>query len=131
MIIRPSADSRPATASRAGVSAVPAIWLRYRDRALAAPGLRVNFLLWLLLLLTNITDVLASRYALARGAVELNPNVAVLLEAHGISGLVLFKGLWLVLLLLLLPYIKGWLQWLYGFVSLAYLLLSAYHLYHI
>ncbi len=113
------------------MSAVPVFWLRYRNQMLTAPRLRINFLLWLLLVLTNVTDVLASRYALAHGAVELNPIVAALLDAHGISGLVLFKGFWLVLLLILLPYIKGWLQWLYGFVSVAYLLLSAYHLYHI
>ena len=92
---------------------------------------RINLLLWLLLVITNVTDVLASKHALAHGAIELNPIVALLLESHGMTGLVVVKGFWMVLLLLLLPYVRGWVQWLYALVVFAYLLLSVYHLYHI
>ena len=105
--------------------------LHHPEQPPPVSALRTNLLLWLLLVVTNVTDVLASRHALARGATELNPIVALLLDHHGMTGLVVVKGLWLILLLMLLPYIRGWVQRLYALVALAYLVLSAYHLYHI
>ncbi len=131
MIIRPTDPGRPATslpldeAARSVARPRDAAGPRYWSR------LRINYLLWFLLVATNVTDVLASKHALANGAVELNPIVARLLEAHGITGLVVFKGVWLLLVLVLVPYIRGWTQSLYVFVSFAYVLLAAYHFYHL
>ena len=125
MIIRSSAPGRPVHLPPGSGSAWPG------ERLSSFSRLRVNYLLWLLLVITNLTDVLASKHALAHGATELNPIVALLLEAHGITGLVVFKGVWLVALLVLVPLIKGWVQWLFVLVSMAYVLLAVYHLYHL
>ena len=131
MIIRPSERRDPAVLPRFRTPALPFKQRRQGQPPPTVAHLRVNYLLWLLLVLTNVTDVLASRHALAHGAVELNPLVARLLEAHGINGLMLIKGFWLALLLVLVPYLRGWVQWLYASVSTAYVLLAAYHLYHL
>ncbi len=131
MIIHPSEKGRVGESVAVDVPASPGSWLRDRQTQPTPSLLRLNYLLWILLVVTNITDVLASKHAFERGAVELNPIAHLLLEAHGIVGLALFKALWLAILLSLVRFIKGWVQWLYVFACVVYLALAIYHLHHL
>ena len=87
--------------------------------------------MWALLAVTNIVDVLASRRAFDFGMGELNPFVSMLLDEFGILGVALFKAFWLLVLLGLLPYVKGWTQKFFELACVVYLLLTALHLWNL
>jgi hypothetical protein len=87
----------------------------------------LNLYLWAFLVVTNIVDVLASRRAFELGMTELNLVVDLILADYGILGVALFKSFWLVGLMFLLPYIRGWTQLLLGLVCLAYFALTVVH----
>ena len=91
----------------------------------------LNVYLWLLLVATNLVDLLASRRAFAIGIDELNPVVDAILVDQGIWGIGLFKAFWLLVLLLLLPRIQGWTQALLAFACLVYFALTLLHLWHL
>ena len=75
---------------------------------------------WSLLLVTNAVDVLASKRAFASGIAELNPAVDLVISHFGVWALAVSKAIWLVMLLLLLPYIRGWTQALLALSCLVY-----------
>jgi hypothetical protein len=91
----------------------------------------LNRYLWLLLVVTNVVDVLASRRAFEFGIEELNPIVDSVLSAYGIWGIALFKALWLGVLLVLLPHIRGWTRMLLAFACLAYFALTVLHIWNL
>ena len=88
----------------------------------------LNLYLWAFLVVTNIVDVLASRRAFELGMTELNLLVDLVLADHGILGVVLLKTFWLVVLMFLLPYIRGWTQLLLGLACLAYFAVTVIHI---
>ena len=65
--------------------------------------MRLNLYLWVFLVVTNAVDVLASRRAFELGIAESNRVVDLILANFGLLGVVLFKGFWLLILMLLLP----------------------------
>ncbi len=131
MIILPCEKERAVESVALDVPASPGSRAQDRQAQPAPSLLRLNYLLWVLLVVANITDVLASKHAFERGAIELNPIANLLLEAHGIAGLAVFKALWLVILLSLLRFIEGWVQWLFVFACAVYFALALYHLHHL
>jgi hypothetical protein len=88
----------------------------------------LNLYLWVFLVVTNIVDVLSSRRAFESGITELNPVVDLVLADYGILGVVLLKSFWLVGLMFLLPYIRGWTQFLLGLACLAYFAVAVLHI---
>ncbi|MCZ6888382.1 MAG: DUF5658 family protein [Gammaproteobacteria bacterium] len=100
-------------------------WASHQD---FLPRSHLNIVLWCLLALTNVVDVLASRRAYEIGIGEMNPVVSMLLTQYGVLGIALFKGFWLLLLLLLLSRIAGWTQKLFVCACLIYIALAAYHI---
>ena len=109
-------------------------WRRHHSLGLARPGQasprarHLNRYLWVLLAVTNLVDLLASRRAFALGIGELNPIVDLLFSAYGIASIALFKLFWLVALLVLLPYVRGWTQALFAFACVIYLGLTMLHI---
>lgn len=99
-------------------------WLRASQQS----GVQINHVLWMVLLVTNLIDLSASDHAFSRGLVELNPIMSALYLRFGNAGLALFKGFWLLALLLLIPYIRGWTQKPLAFSGLVYLGLAISHL---
>lgn len=106
-----------------------AISLRYFHAA-EEPD-RVNLLLWGLLAAMNLIDLLATRSAFDFGIAELNPVVAQLHTAYGMSGIALCKAALLGLLLVLLPHIRGWLRVLFAAACLIYLVLTGIHVWYL
>lgn len=94
----------------------------------SASGVRLNALLWTLLLAANLVDVLASRQAFGIGVGELNPIVELLLLEYGMAGVIVPKLFWMTVLLLLLPYIRGWTRALFAMTCTVYLALTVVHL---
>jgi hypothetical protein len=90
--------------------------------------MELNLYLWAFLVVTNMVDVLASRRAFEFGMTELNLVVDLVLAEYGILGIVLLKSFWLVGLMFLLPYIKGWTQLLLGLACLAYFAVTVIHI---
>jgi Domain of unknown function (DUF5658) len=88
----------------------------------------LNRYLWALLAVTNLVDLLASRRAFELGIDELNPIVEALFSAYGIASIAAFKLLWLVILLVLIPHIRGWTQAFLAFACVVYLGLTALHI---
>ncbi len=131
MIIHPSEKVRANETVSVDVAASPDSWPSDRQAQPNPSLLRIYYLLWVLLVVANITDLLASKHAFERGAIELNPIANLLLEAHGIAGLAVFKAFWLAVLLSLVRFIKGWVQWLYVFACAVYFALAVYHLHHL
>ena len=131
MIIHPPEQVRAGESSGVDVPAAPGNCVRVGQAQTDSSRLRLNYFLWVLLVVANITDVLASKHAFERGAIELNPIARLLLEAHGIVGLAVFKALWLVVLLILVRFVKGWIQWLFVFACAVYFALALYHLRHL
>lgn len=109
-------------------------WSRHRSSGLARPGQasprarHLNRYLWVLLAVTNLVDLLASRRAFALGIGELNPIVDSLFSTYGIASVALFKAFWLVALLILLPYVRGWIQAFFAFACVVYLGLTMLHI---
>ena len=97
----------------------------------AARDRYLNRYLWLLLAVTNLVDVLASRRAFEFGMAELNPVIDSLLSAYGIAGVALFKAFWLGVLFFLLPHIKGWTQILLACACAAYFALTVLHIWNL
>jgi len=106
-------------------------------RSVAAPirvssqDKRLNLYLWLLLTVTNIVDVLATRRAFEIGIDELNPIVALLYAEYGIGAVAAFKLPFLLLLLFLLPHIRGWTRGLLVLACSAYLALTFAHIWYL
>lgn len=90
----------------------------------------LNVYLWLLLLAANFVDVLASRRAFQIGMSELNPLVDTVLTQNGVWGVVVLKAFWLVVLLPLLPHIRGWTQLLLALACFVYFVLTLLHIWH-
>lgn len=88
----------------------------------------LNRYLWALLAVTNLVDVLASRRAFGLGIGELNPFIESLLARYGLVGLGMLKLFWISVLLILLPYIRGWLHQLLMLACLVYLALTVVHI---
>lgn len=88
----------------------------------------LNLYLWAFLVVTNIVDVLASRRAFEFRIAELNPVIDLVQADYGILGVVLLKAFWLFVLMLLLPYIRGWTQLLLGLACLAYFAVTVIHI---
>jgi len=88
----------------------------------------LNRYLWLLLAVMNLGDILASRRAFQLGIGELNPLVETINLEYGIFGVTLFKALWIFVLLLLLPFIRGWIQMLFAITCLIYFAVTLLHL---
>lgn len=88
----------------------------------------LNRYLWVFLVITNVVDVLASRRAFQFGIAEVNPIVDLIISYFGIWGLAVFKVLWILMLMPLLPYIKGWTQAMLGLACLAYFVLTIAHI---
>ncbi len=90
---------------------------------------RTRYYAWCLLLVANVVDVLASRWAFEFGAEELNPLAAMLLSWGGLAMLVWFKGVCLVILLVSIPYMTAvWIQFLFLMTCVVYVCLVAYHI---
>lgn len=94
----------------------------------SAQELELNRYLWLLLVVTNLVDVLASRRAFQFGVDELNPIVDGMLSQYGILGVAVFKTFWLAVLLALLPFVHGWSQKFLAVACSAYLVLTVLHI---
>ncbi len=92
---------------------------------------RLNWYLWALLVVTNLVDVLATRRAFDLAIPELNPTVEMLISGYGIAGVAAFKALWLLILLVLIPYIRGWTQNLLKLACGTYLVLTVWHISHL
>ncbi len=127
----PNIDKRwtwTATKSITGAGMQPftgvSTWASHQD----LPRSHLNIVLWCSLALTNAVDVLASRRAYEIGIGEMNPVVSMLLTQYGVLGIALFKGFWLLLLLLLLSRITGWTQKLFACACLIYIALAVYHI---
>lgn len=94
-------------------------------------GLRLNHHLWLLLVLTNIIDVIGTGRAFQLGIGELNPIVAAVHGGFGMPGLISLKGLFLGALLYLLPFVRSWTRILFILVCSAYLSLTFAHIWYL
>lgn len=88
---------------------------------------RMNLFLWLLLVATNVIDVLGTGRAFDFGIGELNPIVAGLHAQFGMAGLISFKMFFLSLLFFLLPHVRTWTRALFVAVCSAYVALSVAH----
>lgn len=88
----------------------------------------LNRYLWLFLVVTNAVDVLASRRAFQFGIAELNPIVDLIISYFGIWGLAAFKALWIIMLMPLLPFVRGWTQAMLALACLAYFVLTIGHI---
>jgi hypothetical protein len=84
-------------------------------------------ILWGFLLIANLGDVIATSQALAMGVAEANPISAWIAERWGIAGLTLHKFVWLIAIVYLLPYIRGWTYGLLGFACGVYAALMVVH----
>lgn len=84
-------------------------------------------ILWAFLLLANLADVIATSQAFAMGIAEANPISAWIAARWGITGLTLHKFVWLVAIVYLLPYIRGWTYGLLGFACAVYGALMVVH----
>ena len=92
---------------------------------------RLNLYLWLLLVVTNLVDVLGTQRAFALGISELNPIIASIYAAYGIVAIVIFKGVFLGILGLTLPWIRGWTRALLAGACCAYLALTVAHIWYL
>jgi hypothetical protein len=94
-------------------------------------GRHLNLYLWVLLVVTNLVDVLGTSRAFEIGIGELNPVVDVVHATFGISGLVTAKVIFLSLLFFLLPYVRTWTRALFAFACSAYLALTVAHIWYL
>jgi len=97
----------------------------------SAQGRRLNLCLWLLLSVTNVVDVLATRRAFQIGIEELNPIVALVYSQYGIGAVAALKVPFLILLCCLIPYIRGWTRGLLILACGIYLTLTAAHIWYL
>lgn len=97
----------------------------------SSQGRRLNFYLWLLLAVTNLVDVLATRRAFNIGIDELNPIVALVYAQYGIGAVAAIKVPFLVMLCFLLPYIRGWTRTMLVLACSAYLALTFAHIWYL
>jgi hypothetical protein len=122
------------TPPRAFTKFRPVVYLRVYGQTwtdhLSEKWFQWNVFLWLVLLMTNLIDIMFSYAAFAKGAVEINPTVSIIIRQFGYIGLAFQKGIPIGALLILLPYIRGKLQYLLGFSVLVYLVLASYLTFH-
>lgn len=97
-------------------------------RRASASETLLNRYIWALLVVTNGVDLLASRRAFALGIAEINPVVELMIASYGFWSLGVFKAFWLVILLSLLPYIRGWTQVLFTLTCMIYFILALSHI---
>lgn len=89
---------------------------------------RLNHYLWAFLVVTNVVDVLASRRAFEFGIAEVNPFADLIIANYGIWALALFKAFWILMLLPLLPHVKGWTRVLLALACAVYGVLTIAHI---
>ena len=94
-----------------------------------APGReeRLNYFLWAFLVVANAVDVLASGRAFEFGIAEVNPFAELIIANSGIWTLALFKAFWILMLLPLLPHVKGWTRALLALACTVYGVLTIAH----
>lgn len=109
--------------ARAGAGFIPA--------RVPAADRRLNLYLWLLLVVTNLVDVLGTQRAFALGIGELNPLIAAIYAEHGIVAVALFKSVFLGILGMTLPWIRGFNRALLAGACCAYLALTAAHIWYL
>ena len=94
-------------------------------------GRRLNLWLWILLCVTNLVDVLATRRAFDLGIGELNPIVETFFVTYGIGSVAIFKALFLGMLWFTLPWIRSWTRALLGLACAAYFALTLMHIWYL
>ena len=100
------------------------VWIvQIKDRYL-----RINILLWLILVVGNLLDLLVTYYAFSQGAIEANPFMFFICTKYGNLALAFYKGLLLGVLLFLLPFIKNIFQKGLIFSCSVYILLVISHI---
>jgi len=97
----------------------------------AGDGRRLNFYLWLLLVVTNVIDVLGTRRAFSVGIHELNPIVEFFYAQFGMISIAFAKAVFLVLLYFLIPHIRGFNRALFVFACCVYLALTFAHVWYL
>jgi len=88
---------------------------------------RLNILLWLILVVTNLLDLLVTYYAFSKGAIEANPLMFLLCTNYGNMAMAFYKGLLLGMLMFLLPFIRNFLQKCLIFSCSVYVILVISH----
>jgi hypothetical protein len=86
-----------------------------------------NVAAWIVLFITNLIDLLVTYYAFTRGAVEGNPFMAMICRQFGYVGLAAYKGFFMGMLLVLIPFITRRIQWLLWVTVLSYGVLTLSH----
>ena len=89
---------------------------------------KIAYGLWLVLFAANSVDVGASFFAIEVGYLEANVLVREVYEKFGLTGLIIVKTFWLLVLLVLVPWMQGWTLALLAFASLIYVFVTIYHL---
>ncbi len=91
-------------------------------------SIKLNLILWTVLFVTNIIDIIITYYAFAKGAVEANPAMYLISKHFGDVAITFYKGFFLGVLFILLPFIKKRLQKFLIFACIVYILLTLSHL---
>ena len=90
-------------------------------------SIRLNIVLWSILMLTNLTDIIFSYKIFSEGGVEINPLMSALCTKFGNVALSFYKGFILGVLFILLPYVKNKLQSFLLLSCIAYIILVISH----
>ncbi len=102
-----------------------------QSKTLQLKDYKTNIILWMILVFTNLVDIMYTYYVFSKDGIECNPILIFMCSKFGNISIAFFKGFLLGFLFLLLPFIRGWLQKLLFFPCLVYCILIITYVFNI